>query len=99
MRKLDISSSIRKGQYHNSAPYKFNGACYGNVKCEQWALSPANTGIAFQSREYIYDLRNNRVWKVPLVRTVAYGVETIRHRGPKMWEPIPTYIEESKSLP
>ena len=44
------------------------------------------------------DLRNNRSWDIPNARTVHYGTETIRFRGPKTWEILPTSIKESKTL-
>ena len=61
--------------------------------------SPLPMQDLFAHQENAYDLRNNRTWEVPRVRTVAYGVETIRYRGPKTWELLPTYIKESKTLP
>ena len=45
-----------------------------------------------------YDLRNNRCWQVPDVKIVAYGTETIRYRGPKTWELLPSDIKKAKSL-
>ena len=45
-----------------------------------------------------HDLRNNRSWELPKVRTIHYGTETIRFLGPKTWESIPINIRESKSL-
>ena len=45
-----------------------------------------------------HDLRNKRCWETYNVRTVNYGTETIRYRGPKTWELVPTDIKESKSL-
>ena len=32
------------------------------------------------------------------VRTVAYGTETIRYRGPKTWDMLPHIIKDSKTL-
>ena len=32
------------------------------------------------------------------MRTVFYGTETIRYRGPKTWDIVPQHIKESKSL-
>ena len=45
-----------------------------------------------------YDLRNNRCWQVPDVKTVAYGTETIRYRGPKTWDIVPRDIKNAQSL-
>ena len=38
----------------------------------------------FTAHVNVHDLRNKRCWKIPNVRTVSYGTETIR--GPKTWE-------------
>ena len=38
----------------------------------------------------MHDLRNKR--------TVIYGTETIRYRGPKTWDLVPTKIKGCKSL-
>ena len=45
-----------------------------------------------------HDLRNKKCWESDNVRTVRYGTETIRYRGPKTCELVPTVIRESKSL-
>ena len=45
-----------------------------------------------------YNLRNNRTWVLPKVRTVCYGLESVRYRGPKIWEMLPKDIKEANSL-
>ena len=35
---------------------------------------------------------------LPRVRTVNYGIETLRYRGPVVWNLIPDDIKKSKSL-
>ena len=45
-----------------------------------------------------HDLRNRRLWDIPKVRTVAFGTETIRFRGPKIWETLPTNIQNAETL-
>ena len=35
---------------------------------------------------------------MPSVKTVAYGTETIRYRGPKTWELLPSDIKNAQSL-
>ena len=45
-----------------------------------------------------YDLRNSRTWEIPNARTVSYGLESVRFRGPKTWELLPNAIKEAKSL-
>ena len=52
----------------------------------------------YQSQGNIHNLRNDREWEVPKVRTVNNGIETIRYRGPKTWDLLPNVIKESKSL-
>ena len=43
-------------------------------------------------------IRGRNEWILPQVRTVNRGLETIRYRGPKTWELVPTDIKDSKSL-
>ena len=45
-----------------------------------------------------YELRNKRSWVLPNTRTINYGKETIRYRGPKTWDLLPNDIKESESL-
>ena len=61
-------------------------------------LSPLPMQELFKDQPNIYDLRNNRCWQVPDVKTVAYGRETIRYRGPKTWELLPSNIKNAKTL-
>ena len=37
-------------------------------------------------------------WLLPKARTVNYGIETLRFRGPVVWNLIPDHIKASKSL-
>ena len=52
----------------------------------------------FTINNNIHDVRNERCWENPKVRTVSYGTETIRYRGPKVWDNLPKDIKESSSL-
>ena len=52
----------------------------------------------FISNHTSYNFRKTREWVIPEVRTVLYGTETIRYRGPKTWDMIPADIKESISL-
>ena len=61
-------------------------------------ISPLPMQELFPRQASIHDLRNSRYWKIPKVRTVGYGTETIRYRGPKTWELLPDDIKEAKSL-
>ena len=44
------------------------------------------------------NLRNDRGFEIPKVRTVNNGIETIRYRGPITWDMVPKDIQESKTL-
>ena len=61
-------------------------------------ISPIPIRELFTEQVNVHDLRNKRCWEIPKVRTVGYGTETIRYRGPKIWELLPTEIKEAKSL-
>ena len=61
-------------------------------------ISPLPMQELFPRQANVHDLRNSRYWKIPKVRTVGYGTETIRYRGPKTWELLPDDIKEAKSL-
>ena len=50
------------------------------------------------SSDTSYNFRKERNWVIPEVRTVSYGTETIRYRGPKTWAMVPSDIKESSSL-
>ena len=52
----------------------------------------------FTEKDNKYDLRNKKSWETYNVRTVGYGTETIRYRGPKTWELVPIETKESTSL-
>ena len=52
----------------------------------------------FTKQAQVYNLRNNRDWEVPYAKTVAYGIETIRYRGPNIWELLPSNIKDAKTL-
>ena len=56
-------------------------------------LSPLPIQELFIDQAIKYDLRKTRCWQVPDVKTVAYGTETIRYRGPKTWELLPSDIK------
>ena len=57
-------------------------------------LSPAPFQELFQR----IDSSNHNKWLIPKVRTVDYGIETVRYRGPKTWELLPNEIKNAKSL-
>ena len=61
-------------------------------------LSPIHMQGIFNEHVNTHDLRNNRCWDIMRVRTVHYGTETVRYRGPKTWEMLPQIIKASKTL-
>ena len=61
-------------------------------------LSPSFMQSIFPSTNKIYNLRNNPEFKTENIRTTHYGSETLKFRGPKTWELVPTCIKDSNSL-
>ena len=61
-------------------------------------LSPLPMQDLFVDNANPYDLREKRCWETTNIRTVSYGTETIRYRGPKTWDLVPSHIKEAKSL-
>ena len=61
-------------------------------------LSPIPIQEIFQEHISSHDLRVQRSWEISKVRTVHYGTETVRFRGPKIWEMLPTDIKDSNTL-
>ena len=61
-------------------------------------IAPLPFQEIFENQNYSSELRNERCWEVPKVRTVTYGTESIRYRGPATWELIPENIRKSESL-
>ena len=61
-------------------------------------LSPLPMQELYIDQANRYDLRKKRSWQVPDIKTVAYGSETIRYRGPKTWELLPDDIKNVKTL-
>ena len=45
-----------------------------------------------------YNLRNDRDFNLPRVRSVIYGSETVRYRGPQLWCTLPVSIRHSTNL-
>ena len=61
-------------------------------------ISPLPMQELFNAQDIPHNLRNKRYWEVPRTRTVCYGTETIRYRGPQTWELLPTDIKDAKSV-
>ena len=52
----------------------------------------------FPLRNNSYNLEENNEFLQPKVKTVSYGMETIRVRGPQLWQKFPSQIKISTSL-
>ena len=61
-------------------------------------IAPMPFQEIFEDQSYSHEIRTERSWQVPKVRTVAYGTESIRYRGPATWELIPKDIRNSETL-
>ena len=61
-------------------------------------LAPGPMQNLFDENTNSHNLRNETPWNTPKVRTVTYGTETVRYRGPKIWDSLPNSIKEAKSL-
>ena len=61
-------------------------------------LAPVPMKNLFEERDIINNLRKETSWIVPKVRTVNYGTETVRCRGPKIWEALPSSLKNDKSI-
>ena len=55
-------------------------------------LSPSPMRTLFSEQSHTYDLRNKKNCAAPSARTIMYGIETIRYRGPKIWEMLPSEL-------
>ena len=44
------------------------------------------------------NLRSWSDFNLPIVRTVNYGIESIRYLGPKIWQSLPTNIKEVATI-
>ena len=63
-------------------------------------LCPAPIQEIFTEKENTPNFRNERDgdWVIPRTRTVNYGLETIRYRGPVTWNLVPNEIKLSETL-
>ena len=61
-------------------------------------LSPVPMQELFPQPENLQNLRKERDFQIPKVRTINNGIETIRYRGPITWSLVPDEIKQSKSL-
>ena len=54
--------------------------------------------LILPNRQHRYELRNNRDFAVPIVKSVHKGLESLSYLGPKIWELLPLEIKESETL-
>ena len=59
-------------------------------------LSPQPTQELLIEHTAIHDLRNKRRWELPNVKTICYGQESVRYRGPKHGKCFPTILKAPK---
>ena len=52
----------------------------------------------FPQRSADYNLRNTDTFTVPIVHTIKYGTETVRHRGQLIWHSLPQEIKDANSV-
>ena len=61
-------------------------------------LSPTPVQNLFKMCSNVYNLRNEKCWELPRVRTVNFGKESLRYRGIITWELLPQEIKDSQTL-
>ena len=61
--------------------------------------SPGIMQEVFQMKDQgHYFLRNQRDFGIPTVKSVNYGLESIRFLGPKIWESLPNNLKNKESI-
>ena len=61
-------------------------------------LNPSFMNEIFLQRNALYNLRNTSLFLVLKVHTVNYGIETVRHRGQRMWHSLPQEFKDAGSV-
>ena len=61
-------------------------------------LNPSFMQEIFCENESHYNLRNNNEFVQPRVRSVGNGTESVRFKGPQLWQTLPQTIRNSGSL-
>ena len=61
-------------------------------------IAPISFQKLFEETSNTYNLRNQNTWTLPNMRTVYYGTETIRYRGPLIWDSLPVDLKEIATL-
>ena len=54
--------------------------------------------LILPNRQHRYELRNNPVFAVPMVKSVHNGLESLSYLGPKIWELLPLEIKETETF-
>ena len=60
-------------------------------------LSPLPIQDLFTAQVTTHHLRNKGYWDIPKTKTVCYGIESVRYRGPKTWELLSDNIKQATS--
>ena len=61
-------------------------------------IAPVSFQKLFDEGSNAYNLRNQNTWALPKMRTVIYGTETIRYRGPLIWDSLSNDLKEAETL-
>ena len=61
-------------------------------------LNPSFMQEIFLENESHYNLRSNNDFVQPRVRSVGNGTESVRFKGPQLWQILPQTIRNSESL-
>ena len=61
-------------------------------------LNPSFMQEIFCENATHYNLRNNSEFVQPRVKSVSNGTESVRFKGPQLWQMLPTTIRNSYSL-
>ena len=64
----------------------------------QNSMNPPFMNEIFRERGNMYNLRNNNEFVTPRIKTVNFGSESIRYRGPQLWFSLPQDIRNTESL-
>ena len=61
-------------------------------------MNPSFMNEIFREQVNMYNLRNNNEIVLPRIKTVNFGSESIRYRGPQLWFSFPQDIRNTESL-
>ena len=61
-------------------------------------IAPISFQNLFEEINISHNLRNQSTWVLPKMRTVIYGTETIRYRGPLIWASLSSDLKEASTL-